>query len=63
MAKSVINTFLCLTCLGVCCVYLVWISKNMEQIFHPVFGPVNHHVYMAALLAPMLLLASVTSLK
>ena len=62
-ARTVIDVFLCITQLGFCCVYFVFISQNMQQIFNHYFGEINYHIYMTIILVPMLLLASIRNLK
>jgi len=62
-ARTVINTFLCITQLGFCCVYFVFVAQNLQQIFDHYYGSVNYHVYMVIILLPMLLLASIRNLK
>jgi proton-coupled amino acid transporter len=62
-AKVVISTSLCITQLGFCCVYFVFVAQNLQQIFDHYYGPVNYHVYMGIILAPMLLLVSIRNLK
>ena len=62
-ARTVIDVFLCITQLGFCCVYFVFISQNMQQIFNHYYGEINYHIYMAFILLPMLLLASIRNLK
>lgn len=62
-ARTVINTFLCITQLGFCCVYFVFVAQNLQQIFDHYYGPVNYHVYMGIILIPMLLLSSIRNLK
>jgi len=62
-ARSIINVFLCITQLGFCCVYFVFISQNLQQIFDHYYGHINYHIYMAIILVPMLMLASIRNLK
>jgi len=62
-ARKLINVFLCITQLGFCCVYFVFVSKNLEQIFNHYYGEIDYHIYMAIILLPMLLLASIRNLK
>jgi len=62
-ARTVIDVFLCITQLGFCCVYFVFVSKNLEQIFDHYYGEINYHIYMLIILLPMLLLASIRNLK
>jgi len=62
-ARTVIDVFLCITQLGFCCVYFVFVSQNLEQIFNHYYGEINYHIYMAIILVPMLLLASIRNLK
>jgi len=62
-ARRMVNVFLCITQLGFCCVYFVFISQNLQQIFNHYYGEINYHIYMAIILVPMLLLASIRNLK
>ena len=62
-ARTLIDVFLCITQLGFCCVYFVFVSQNLEQIFNHYYGEINYHIYMAIILIPMLLLASIRNLK
>jgi len=62
-ARTVIDIFLCITQLGFCCVYFVFVSQNLQQIFDHYYGEINYHVYMAIILIPMLLLVSIRNLK
>ena len=63
IARTVVDVFLCITQLGFCCVYFVFISQNLQQIFNHYYGEINYHIYMAIILVPMLLLASIRNLK
>jgi len=62
-ARTVIDVFLCITQLGFCCVYFVFVSQNLQQIFDHYYGEINYHIYMAIILIPMLALASIRNLK
>jgi len=62
-ARTTINVFLCITQLGFCCVYFVFISQNMEQIFNHWYGEMDYHIYMLIILVPMSLLACIRNLK
>ena len=62
-ARIVIDVFICITLLGFCCVYIVFVSQNMQQFFDPYYGEIDYRVYMAIILIPMLLLANIRNLK
>lgn len=62
-ARIVINIFLCITQLGFCCVYFVFVAQNLQLVISHHFGTVNLHVMMAITLIPMLLLCSIRNLK
>ena len=62
-ARRVVEVFLCITQLGFCCVYFVFISQSMEQIFNHWYGEMDYHLYMLIILVPMVLLACIRNLK
>ena len=62
-ARNAITIFLCLTQFGFCCVYFVFISQSMEQIFNHWYGEMDYHLYMLIILVPMVLLACIRNLK
>ncbi|CAG7785967.1 unnamed protein product [Allacma fusca] len=63
-ARTLINVFLCITQMGFCCVYFVFVANNIEQIVNERFG-VNlaPRTYMAMLLIPMIFLNMIRNLK
>eukprot|EP00092_Neocalanus_flemingeri_P041479 GFUD01045165.1.p1 GENE.GFUD01045165.1~~GFUD01045165.1.p1 ORF type:complete len:473 (-),score=99.36 GFUD01045165.1:322-1740(-) len=63
VARTVIDVFLCITQLGFCCVYFVFVSQNLQQVLDHYFGEIDYRVYMAIILLPMLLLISIRNLK
>ncbi|CAH1970311.1 unnamed protein product [Acanthoscelides obtectus] len=52
-AKAMINMFLVIDLIGCCCVYVVFVSKNVKQVIDPHYE-LDVRVYMAALL-PLLI--------
>nr|CAH7747136.1 unnamed protein product [Callosobruchus chinensis] len=52
-AKAMINMFLVIDLIGCCCVYVVFVSKNVKQVVDPHYE-LDVRVYMAALL-PLLI--------
>jgi len=62
-ARRLVEVFLCITQLGFCCVYFVFISQSMEQIFNHWYGEMDYHLYMLIILVPMVLLACIRNLK
>lgn len=62
-ARLIVNVFLCITQLGFCCVYFVFVAQNIQQVFDHYFGKVDYHVYMAVILVPQLLLCGIRNLR
>merc|ERR1719411_1570839 len=62
-ARMTINIFLCITQLGFCCVYFVFVAQNLQLVISHHFGNVTMHEMMAITLIPMLLLCSIRNLK
>jgi len=61
--RTTINLFLCITQLGFCCVYFVFVSRNLEQVFDYYYGVLDYHWYMLIILVPMCCLVSIRNLK
>lgn len=61
--KSIVNLFLCVTQLGFCCVYMVFIGSNVDQISSHFGLKLNVQLWMLILLIPVLLPCLITNLK
>ncbi|KAF2892777.1 hypothetical protein ILUMI_13394 [Ignelater luminosus] len=61
--RKLINIFLCITQLGFCCVYFVFISTNIKQVCDVHGLVLDVHFHMAIILAPILLSCMVRNLK
>ncbi|CAG9856129.1 unnamed protein product [Phyllotreta striolata] len=65
-AKAMINFFLVADLLGCCCVYVVFVAKNVKQVVD-VYAPVDYHydirIYMALLLPVLILINLIRNLK
>ena len=49
--------------LGLCCVYIVFTSQNMQQFFDRYYGEINYSVYMIIIFIPMIILANIQNFK
>ncbi|KAL4705702.1 hypothetical protein ACJJTC_018775 [Scirpophaga incertulas] len=68
LAKAMINWFLVIDLLGCCCVYIVFVSKNVKQVvdYYAMgsdFHDLDIRVYMAALLPLLILVNLIRNLK
>ena len=61
--KTAVNVFLCVTQLGFCCVYFVFISSNFKQVFDKHGLVLDTHVIMVMIFVPILLPSLLTKLK
>lgn len=61
--RKTVNVFICLTQLGFCCIYFVFISVSLQQVL-AVYGiNLSTMQYMVMLLAPIALTCLITDLK
>ncbi|XP_035910159.1 proton-coupled amino acid transporter-like protein CG1139 isoform X1 [Anopheles stephensi] len=61
--KNAVNIFICVTQLGFCCIYFVFISSNFKQIADRYEIELDVHVHMALLVVPIVLTSIITKLK
>lgn len=61
--RKLVNVFLCITQLGFCCVYFVFISTNMKQVLDAFGLEMSVHRHMAVILVPILLSTWIRNLK
>ncbi|KAF0301127.1 Proton-coupled amino acid transporter 4 [Amphibalanus amphitrite] len=63
-ARKLVNVFLCITQLGFCCVYVVFVSQNVKQVVDSYMPEhVSLYVYMVAIIIPWVLLCWIRDLK
>ncbi|KAF3424300.1 hypothetical protein E2986_06649 [Frieseomelitta varia] len=61
--RQLVNVFLCITQLGFCCVYFVFIAKNMKQVLDVYGIEMDVHQHMAVILIPIMLSTWIRNLK
>lgn len=63
LMRKLVNIFLCVTQLGFCCVYFVFISTNMKQVLDAHGVEMDVHQHMAVVLIPIMLSTWIRNLK
>ncbi|XP_054013323.1 proton-coupled amino acid transporter 2-like isoform X3 [Hylaeus anthracinus] len=63
LMRKLVNVFLCITQLGFCCVYFVFIAKNMKQVLDVYGIDMDVHQHMAVILIPIMLSTWIRNLK
>ncbi|KFB42520.1 AGAP000540-PA-like protein [Anopheles sinensis] len=61
--RAAVNIFICVTQLGFCCIYFVFISSNFKQIADRHGFELDVHLHMVLLLVPIVLTSIITKLK
>ncbi|XP_044257487.1 proton-coupled amino acid transporter 1-like [Tribolium madens] len=61
--KRLVNVFLCITQLGFCCVYFVFISENIKKVLDYYGYELDVHFHMAIILLPILCTSLIRNLK
>nr|XP_023018378.1 proton-coupled amino acid transporter 1-like isoform X2 [Leptinotarsa decemlineata] len=63
LMRKIVNVFICITQLGFCCVYFVFISENIKQVADYHGFELDIHIHMIIILVPILLPCLVRNLK
>ncbi|XP_025831950.1 proton-coupled amino acid transporter-like protein pathetic isoform X2 [Agrilus planipennis] len=61
--KISINSFLCITQIGFCCVYFVFVAANLQEVIKHYIVDISVHWYLVFLLPPMIVLNWLKNLK
>nr|CAD7204092.1 unnamed protein product [Timema douglasi] len=60
---TVVNAFLILYQLGICCVYIVFVATNIKQVGDKYYREMDVKIYMLILLGPLILINYIRNLK
>ncbi|KAG8232776.1 hypothetical protein J437_LFUL013256 [Ladona fulva] len=62
-SRHIVNAFLIVYQLGICCVYIVFVATNIKQVVDEYWTHLDVRVYMVMLLPPLILLNYIPNLK
>lgn len=62
-ARQLINIFLCITQLGFCCVYFVFVAVNLQEVVAHYYERLDIRLYLLVMLVPMIGLNLLKELK
>lgn len=62
-ARQIVNIFLCITQLGFCCVYFVFVAVNLQEVVAHYYIKLDIRVFLIAMLIPMIALNLLKNLK
>ncbi|KAL5275592.1 SLC36A4 family protein [Megaselia abdita] len=60
---TIVQVLVCITQMGFCCIYFVFITENLEQLFHHYGLNWDSSVIMALMLLPIIIPSLITNLK
>lgn len=63
ISRKTINIFLCITQLGFCCVYFVFVAVNLQEVVEHYFVRIDIRIYLLIILIPMIMLNFLKNLK
>lgn len=65
LARFIVNAFLVIDLFGCCCVYNVFVAKNLKQVVeqYVVGDPIDLRVYILLLLGPLIMINLIRNLK
>lgn len=61
--RTIINIFLCITQIGFCCVYFVFVAVNVQEVVAHYYVKLDVRIYLLLMLIPMILLNLIKNLK
>ncbi|XP_012267231.2 proton-coupled amino acid transporter-like protein CG1139 [Athalia rosae] len=62
-APGIVDGFLIIYQMGICCVYIVFVAENIKQVTDQYFSPIDVKIHMLILLLPLVLINYIRNLK